>query len=179
MQELATMTRQLNDEFTQESEEVVTDVTAQVEAFEGFSEQETRISKLAERVQGGRERIKTLGERVDLVKNRVESWEAAEAGWKDQTRKRLRLMWIVMGVIGAVFVAVVLVQQYSPVKTAGPGTGTRALNKSGLLGRRPDLEGIGVVNETRESEQAGRVLQALRDKETTGDDERLRLFDEL
>lgn len=177
MQELATMTRQLNEEFTQESEEVVTDVTTQIKSFEGFTEQETRISKLAGRVQTGKERIKTLGERVEIVKGRVEGWESAEAVWKDKTRKRLRLMWTMMAVIGAVIVAVVLVQQYLPAKTVVNEPGVRALNKSGLLGRRPDLEVVG--NETKESVHAARVLQALRDKEKTGEDERLRVFDEL
>lgn len=59
LKELATMTRQLNDEFKIESEELVRDVTSQLESFEQFTSQETRIVELAARVKAGRERIKT------------------------------------------------------------------------------------------------------------------------
>jgi hypothetical protein len=178
MKELASITRQLNHEFTGESEGVVADVTSQLDSFEGFNDQEKHISRLAERVQKGRERIKALGGRVDLVKSRVEGWEAAEAEWKDKTRRRLKMMWIVMAIIGGIFV-INLVFQYSPAKSTLTET-SEALNGSGLLGNMPDLDLDTMKNDTRVMQRHSRqVLEGLRNNERREEDPRLRAFDEL
>jgi hypothetical protein len=176
MKELASMTRRLNEEFSTEAEGVITDVKMQLDGFEGFEDQEQRITSLAERVQKGRKRIGVLAGRVEAVRSRVDGWEEAEKEWKDKTRKRLKIMWIVMAVIGGIFLAG-LVFQYSPAKPNIPDT-SKALNASGLLGRMPDMEAIN--NGTREVSRAiGQTLEGLRDNERREDDPRLRIFDEL
>ncbi|KAG0647949.1 hypothetical protein D0Z07_5815 [Hyphodiscus hymeniophilus] len=72
MKELAIMTKQLNEEFKTESESVTRDVEVQLDGFAGFEDQQKRIGGLQERVMVGRDQIKTLGARVDVVNERVE-----------------------------------------------------------------------------------------------------------
>lgn len=173
LKELATMTRQLNDEFKIESEELVRDVTSQLESFEQFTSQETRIVELAARVKAGRERIKTLGERVDVVKERVEGWEKAEGEWKERTRKNLRMMWIVMAMMGGILLTIVAFQ-YTPTMS-GPEA-PKGPNTTGLLGKMSDFESLKNESQVlkREVEEA---LEGSRKR--SADDPRLRAFDEL
>jgi len=172
------MTRKLNDDFKVETEEVVADITTQLNQFENFDEQQKRIEDLASRVQAGRQRIKTLGSRVDLVQNRVTGWELSEKEWKDKTRKRLRIMWTVMFVFLFIFVGM-MIFQYSPAKTQGPSP-FKGLNTSGLLGKVPDINLL--ENETwtlkRKTEDR---LEKLRNagQGRLEEDPRLRIFDEL
>ncbi|KAH9214536.1 hypothetical protein DL95DRAFT_389506, partial [Leptodontidium sp. 2 PMI_412] len=67
LKELAHLTRGLTEQFGTEAQEVVDDVTGQVDGFNGFRDQEARIKGLMERVDGGRERIKILAGRVEVV----------------------------------------------------------------------------------------------------------------
>jgi hypothetical protein len=179
LKELATMTRELNDDFKVESEEVVVDINTQLAQFSGFDDQQRRIEALASRVQTGRQRIKTLGSRVDIVQNRVTCWELAEKEWKDKTRKRLRIMWTVIFVFLFIFVGMMIFQNYTPVKTQGASP-FKGMNTSGLLGKVPDMKGL--ENETwslkRKTEDK---LDQLRNhsQEPLGEDPRLRIFDEL
>jgi hypothetical protein len=184
MKELATMTRTLNEEFKTEAEEIVTDVSTQIEGFENFSEQEKRISALAERVKTGRAKIKVLGSRVDIVRDRVEGWERGEIEWQEKTRKRLRILWIVIAVIAAVVLALVAFQ-YTPAMNHEMNATVTGLNKSGLLGKSPHLEMVR-DNESWAAKRAsgegdGReTLDGLRNREEgLGENPRLRVFDEL
>ena len=182
MKEVATMTRQLNTDFKTESEEVVKDITTQLEGFEGFEKQQKRIESLQERVKKGRERIKSLGGRVEAVKERVESWEMAEGEWQEKTRKRLRILWILMSVCAAVVLALV-VFQYTPARTQGPGV-MKGFNASSLVEKIPDMEKL--KNETWNLKMSTEdALESLRHKHKEEEedrlepDPRLRLFDEL
>ena len=180
MREIATLTRQLHTDFKTESEEVVGEITTQIAGFAGFEEQQQRIVTLQERVWKGRERIKGLGGRVDVVKERVDSWEMAEGEWQEKTRKRLRILWIVMSVCAVAFLALV-VFQYTPARTQGPGV-IRGLHASSFTGNISDLEKF--KNETWSLQRpTPDALESLRQKgneqERLEPDPRLRLFDEL
>ena len=178
LKELANMTRTLKTDFKAESDEVVSDVTAQLDTFSGFSEQERRIRALQERIKKGREKIKVLASRVDVVKERVEGWERAEGAWQDKTRRRLRIMWILMSVVVAVLLALV-VFQYTPARTHGLGV-SKGWNDSELEGRIPGWEKI--RNESWAlKREVGERLEELRnrEKEPLEEDPRLRVFDEL
>ncbi|RDW88171.1 hypothetical protein BP6252_00203 [Coleophoma cylindrospora] len=176
MKELATMTRKLDAEFKTESTEFVKDVETQLDGFDGFRQQQKRIEDLDERVKKGRQRIKRLAERVDVVGDRVESWERMELEWQDRTRKRLKLLWILMSICAGILV-VLVVFQYTPARTQGPRM-PHGLNTSNLAGQ--------IQNETANIKKAAaRALEGLRNKtqdEESGslpEDPRLRLFDEL
>jgi predicted RND superfamily exporter protein len=179
MKELASMTKQLNEEFKTESEEVVHDVEVQLDGFEGFEEQQKRIEELQERVMTGRERVKTLGSRVDVVREKVEGWEKAEGEWQEKTRKRLRILWILMAICGMIMVAM-MGMKYTPARNQ-TADALKGVNTSSLAEIMPDLERI--KNETK---SVGRsTLDALEkmlekdEPEELEEDPRLRLFDEL
>lgn len=174
------MTRQLNDEFERESEEVVAEIETSLEAFEGFKDQQTRINDLSERVKKGREKIKVLGDRVGIVAEKVDGWERAEGEWQERTRKRLRVLWIIIAIGGVLFLGLVAFQ-YTPARTHGPGV-LKGFNASELGGNVPDLEQI--KNETwklkRSTEAALEKMKAKsKDKRKLDEDPRLRVFDEL
>lgn len=178
MKELASVTNQLNEEFKTESKGVVQDVETQLDGFEGFEDQQKRIQELQERVMAGRERIKTLGSRVDVVREKVEGWEKAEEEWQEKTRKRLRVLWILMAMCGVIMVAM-MGMKYTPRNQAMDAL--KGVNTSSLAEIMPDLERI-----RNESKGVGRsTLDALEkmlekdESENLEEDPRLRLFDEL
>jgi hypothetical protein len=178
LKELASLTRALNTDFQIESADLVRQISGQLEGFQEFKSQETRIQSLQERVQKGRAKIKTLGGRVDVIKGRVEGWERAEVEWQDKTRRRLKALWIVMSVVAAIVVSLV-VFRYTPARTHGPGV-IKGLNISDLAGRIPNFEEMGNETWTLRRETEG-VLEGLRRRqgEVLEEDPRLRVFDEL
>lgn len=179
LKELAGLTKELNTEFEHESQEVVTEIETSLAGFEGFEDQRKRIEALSERVKKGREKIRVLGDRVEIVTEQVDSWEKAEGEWQERTRKRLRVLWIIMAVCGVLVLGLVAFQ-CTPVRTQGPGV-LKGFNVSELSGNVPDLEKI--KNETwtlkRKTENALEKMKAKDKEEKVEDDARLRVFDEL
>ncbi|KAH6670477.1 hypothetical protein B0J14DRAFT_515986 [Halenospora varia] len=180
MKELARMSKSLNEEFHDESEGVIADVTGQLESFDQFQQQERRISSLAERVKQGREKINTLAGRVNIVQDRVEGWERANAEWQDRTRKRLKTLWVIMSVVAGVFAVLALVR-YAPARSTIQGIANDTnITTRNLSGKIPDFNQL--RNETwKLKRKSAETLDGLLDKgeERQEDDPRLRLFDEL
>jgi hypothetical protein len=180
LKELALMTKQLNEDFKAEAEGVVEEVETSLDAVHGFEEQQTKIKGLAERVRIGREKVQSLGKRVDDVKDRVDGWEKAEWEWQEKTRKRMRILWGMMVLVLAIVVGVSIFQ-YTPARTQGPGM-LKGMNVTGLLGEVPDLEKM--KNESWSLKRDGvdalkKMREDSREKEMLEEDPRLRLFDEL
>lgn len=197
LKELADLARNLDAEFESEAEVVRSDISAQLDSFSDFQEQESRIADLKKRVEVGRGTVKGLGDRVDIVKERVAGWERAERDWQDKTRKRLKILWILVTICGAIFIAL-LVFQYTPGNPeAYKGHNSTGLNATGLLGKIPDMESVkdesGIFGETPDgdtsknktwgpTEKPDEFLEGLRPTDRTvetEEDPRLRVFDEL
>ncbi|KAK0103289.1 hypothetical protein ONS95_005321 [Cadophora gregata] len=194
LKELAHLTRGLTEQFSSESQDVVDDVTGQLDGFDGFTDQEDRIKALQDRVASGRSRIKELGARVEVVRERVEGWEVAEGEWQEKTRRRLRVLWVGMSVVVGI-VVVVMAVQYTPAREMrgmgnvgledGKGEGVKGLNATGLLGVIPDMEGVREGSEDWSLARKGmgeRIWEKLREGEGERlgeEDPRLRVFDEL
>ncbi|KAB8303886.1 hypothetical protein EYC80_005252 [Monilinia laxa] len=182
LKELAAMTRHLNDEFNTEGEGLVQESRAQLEGFEEFDAQEQKIKALEKRVKEGRDTINTLSGRVDVVRKRVKGWEQAEQEWQDKTRKRLKMMWILMSVCATLFLAIVILA-YIPSKSNGHGN-TMGLNGSNstALG---ELERV--KNETRNMyqptfdtlESSTSASEVNKEAGKAAEDPRLKIFDEL
>ena len=171
------MTKQLNEEFTTESDEVARDVTLQLDVFGGFESQQKRIADLQQRVIAGRNRIKELGGRADVVRERVGGWEKAEEEWQEKTRKRLRILWMLMAVVALVLLGL-MGFQYTPGK--GQVGMLKGVNTSGLAEVLPDFERIGNKSASWNKSTID-VFEKLLEKEDQPleEDPRLRLFDEL
>ncbi|KAK0658933.1 hypothetical protein QBC41DRAFT_237661 [Cercophora samala] len=120
LKELAELSNQLNHSFSAEAEELVADVTSQLDALGNFEDQQQRIESLQNRISTGRESIKSLSDRVDVVRDRVEGWERADREWREAVRKRLTALWVVVSTIGLVLILLLISSQYVREK---PGDG--------------------------------------------------------
>ncbi len=179
MKELATLTRQLNDDFIKESSEVTKDIETQLDGFDDFRPQERKIEDLEHRIESGRERAHMLGDRVDLVMQKIERWERVESEWQQRTRKRLKFLWAITATALLILVGLVAFQ-YTPARTHGPGT-LRGSNVSNITVNIPQMEDL-FGNETHSlSRMATDALEKLKrvPEEELEDDPRLRAFDDL
>lgn len=179
LKELAKMTRLLNEEFETEAKKIATEVEASLNGFHGFEAQQKQIEDLTGRVEAGREKVKALGARVDLARNRVEGWERAEGEWQDRTRKRLRVLWILMSAGAAICVAL-SVFHYTPVRTPGLDI-LSGLNTSEIVDSVPPLERFRSEAWSVKKD----IVDTLKNMSNCGtedeleEDPRLRVFDEL
>lgn len=184
MKELALLARKLNEDFDVETKEVIDEVETQMDSFKGFQEQDDKIEQLEGRIKSGRERVKELGDRLEVVRARVEGWEIHEGEWKEKTKTRLRMLWLGIGLLVLAFVTLIMLPHISGTK-AGMEL-MSGVNSSNLSAKIPSLESL----EDRAEEDvsklataASKVVEELRNAHTqtipVDDDPRLRLFDEL
>ena len=104
IKELAGISKQMDTEFQSEANGVVADVNSQLGSFGNFEQHQDRIEALQERILRGRDKIKSLSQRVDVVGDRIDGWEKADKEWQERTRKRLKIIWfLVMFVLAAIF----------------------------------------------------------------------------
>ncbi|KAK3394200.1 hypothetical protein B0H63DRAFT_39494 [Podospora didyma] len=113
LKELADLSHQMNDSFSTDAEELVVDVSSQLDAFGQFEDQQDRIETLQGRIHLGREKIKSLSERVDLVRVRIENWERADRDWQERTRRRLKAVWVVTSLVIFLVLLVLASAQYA------------------------------------------------------------------
>ncbi|KAI8720969.1 hypothetical protein NCS52_00543100 [Fusarium sp. LHS14.1] len=99
LKELAEESQSIHNNFEKDAREIENDITAQIASFGQFEEHQNNIESLQARIQDGRSRIRSLSERVDIVRERVERWERLDKESQDKTRLRLRAIMICMSVI--------------------------------------------------------------------------------
>lgn len=183
LRDLAVASQALLHDFTTSAVPALTaDMASQIgnlqETFDKL--QSERIAGLEGRMKGAREKVDGLGERVERVRTRVQEWEARERDGKRRGRRRVGILWGVLGTLVGLFVVMVIVRGGHD-------------DIDGLDGRL-DVEDSQEANETREIE-VGPSTGLLIDKgrspkegrssapRATGQsddfDARLRVFDEL
>ncbi|KAK1754975.1 hypothetical protein QBC47DRAFT_382339 [Echria macrotheca] len=113
LKELAGLSQQMNRAFNIDAEELDADISAQLDAFGQFEDQQKRIEKLQERIHIGRDKIRVLSKRVDVVRERIENWERADREWQERTRRRLKAVWVVTSVILFLMLILYLAAQYA------------------------------------------------------------------
>lgn len=82
LQELSSLTKELQVNFESDTKELVEDVTGQVEGFDGLKTQQEQVASLEERIKAGKERADALTERLAQAKQRVDARAKAEAEWQ-------------------------------------------------------------------------------------------------
>jgi hypothetical protein len=184
LKELAIMSQNVNKTLKKESHGVVEEVTDQLDTFGNFESHERRIENLQGRIQVGRAKIKTLSERVDVVRQRVEGWERADRDWQERTRKRMKAIWIV---ISCVFFAMLLLyvsaQYTSPILQASspsdyitPSSGLNITNSGATDSRE-------LMNDTADNadnaDTADTAVPRLWKEKREATEDRLHIFDEL
>ncbi|MCJ1474338.1 hypothetical protein MMC13_002996 [Lambiella insularis] len=183
LRDLAVASQALLHDFTTSTVPALTaDMSSQIGNLqETFGKlQSERIAGLESRMRVAREKVDGLGERVESVRTRVQEWEARERDGKRRGRRRVGILWGVLGTLVGLFVVMVVVKD--------------GQNEIGGLDGRTDFEGSRETNKTREIEDAastglfidnGRPPKESRSSapRVTGQsddfDARLRMFDEL
>lgn len=173
LKELALASRSMNEGFIAESQAVLSEAQAQLDAFGSFDEQQTRVQALQDRVHNGREKISSLGARVDVVRQRVEKWERADREWQERTRRRLKIVWgVVLGIGLVLMVLYVGARAYAPEIDEV----VRELREdASLIKMRPD----GGLSPDKGENGAVPALNFSRDGRAEAGDEALRTLDEL
>lgn len=158
LQELAGLSDQMNNVFNAEAKELVTDISSQLDAFGQFEDQQRRIEKLQGRIYTGRDKIRVLSQRVDLVMDRIENWERADREWQERTRKRLKAVWVVTSIVLFCLLFLFLGAQY--------GYGPEGLE--GQQPGRPENGGPDAVAEAMGGTAAGNMLSAMPNEDAGG-----------
>jgi len=183
---LALQSQKTTDNFERDTKEVTKEVQSQLSGYGNFKEQEQRIESLRERIEVSRKKISALGERVDVVKGRVEGWERADSEWQERTRRRLKTFWAVTSIVFFILVLIYLGAPYggSGVKPSDPD-GQDDITTKGL-GEVTDavtggLSSTGASASEMETtyDEEKRLPNLTRRPEMGSKDERLRVFDEL
>jgi len=152
LKELSERSRQVNESFRREADDLVTDISAQLDTFGQFEDQQRRIESLQSRIQAARDLIKSLSERVDAVSVRIEGWERADREWQEKTRKRLKAIWVVTSVVFFLMLSAFIGSQYVPESLESTTTriASDGLNSiKGIAGVSPDRSGSGGDSEPR------------------------------
>lgn len=96
MKDLAEMSRDIHSDFESSAQGLKDDVLKQLDAVGQFEQQEAKVEALQDRIRSGRARMQSLSGRVDAVRERIEGWASADKAWQDKTRKRLKVIWLVI-----------------------------------------------------------------------------------
>ena len=185
LKELAESSRDICTTFGKESQGLEHDVVTQLSKFAYLGDQESKIEGLHERIRKGRDRMKTLSGRVDLVRKKIEGWDQADQEWQQRTRKRLMWLWTCGTVITLVLIALLLGVRYtSPEAVQHVADGiTRGVQKTGETFSADGPLADALLNITREvlpsKDDDGPMNMTLNWKTPTVDEERLRALDEL
>ncbi|KAI0600183.1 hypothetical protein F4775DRAFT_590515 [Biscogniauxia sp. FL1348] len=114
IKDLASMSQEVNESFDEESKGLVSEIEAQLSSFDQFDDQQKRIQVLQDRIYAGRDKVQTLSKRVDVVRERIEGWERADREWQERTRKRLKVLWIIISAILFVMMLVFFGARFAP-----------------------------------------------------------------
>lgn len=112
---------------------------------------------------------------MEVAKAKVETWEAAEEEWQEQTRKRLRILWGVIAVVILVFVGL-LIFEYAPASKVREVHESAKNVSSAIPQMETDISEMG-ANLRQSAEEALEILRG--PAEELAEEPRLRAFDEL
>ncbi|KAI1368722.1 hypothetical protein F5Y08DRAFT_227590 [Xylaria arbuscula] len=176
LKELAAMSQELNESFNNESRALVSEIESQLGVYDQSTEQKKCIQDLQARIQAGRDKVQALSKRVDIVRDRIEGWKKADKEWQERTRKRLKIIWIIISIVTFVLVVLFIGAQYAPTDIT-----KLAEVAPTALGGKPSLESFAGNNSRSAATMAEEVREelTLRRVPESGDEAVLRIFDEL
>ncbi|KAI1299101.1 hypothetical protein F5Y03DRAFT_251558 [Xylaria venustula] len=177
MKELAAMSQEINESFTSESRALVNEIESQLSVYDQSTDQKKSIQDLQARIHAGRDKVQALSKRVDVVRERIEGWEKADKEWQERTRRRLKVLWIIISVIAFVLVILFVGAQY---------TSSADINKLAELApnsqeERPLMGSVARNNSKGAATMNEEVREELTLRRADGafEEEALRVFDEL
>ncbi|QDS72925.1 hypothetical protein FKW77_008037 [Venturia effusa] len=105
LQDLSTMTKNLHAEFRSETVTFETEMRERIDSFGSFDDPKQRIRDFETRITTSKTTADKLSARLESSRARVLALEAEEKEYQDMVSRRFRLMWIILGSIGAVVIA--------------------------------------------------------------------------
>jgi hypothetical protein len=171
LKDLAESSHDICESFDKDARDLESDVIRQLSSAGQFEELQQKISSLQKRIHRSRGRIRTLASRVEVVQKRVERWEHADKKWQEKTRKRLKIIWTATTVLVLVFFALMVGINYA---TVDGEDGSRW--SVGMSPNIPTWLNSSRGQQGESTQESGRRLLW---KAPLGDEERLRVFDEL
>lgn len=189
LRELASLSSGLAQSFKHDSADLVEEIDAQIQPFGELDEHQDRIASLRARIGVGRDKTKGLTERVDRVRKRVESWEAADQEWRARTRKRIKVVWAVLVTALITMVLLVTLGAYHD-KLISAETTAAAVEKASALSSGISSAGYSVYSSNlpgptmlkprkTSSEGAGKKAGADHDRDAVERDRSRSLVDEV
>ncbi|KAH7328745.1 hypothetical protein B0I35DRAFT_418212 [Stachybotrys elegans] len=170
LKDLAESSQDIHGTFEKESRGLEHDIVTQLSAVGRFEQQQTKIEGLQDRIHSGRTQMQSLSRRVDVVRERIEGWAKADAQWRERTRKRLKVIWIIASVI---VLAMLLLLWGADQDEAAAGRAAVGIPRQ--IG--PDNSTLEIdLHQEEEGDASGGRLKW---ETPTGGEERLRVFDEL
>ncbi|MCJ1432996.1 hypothetical protein MMC27_002355 [Xylographa pallens] len=184
LSDLAAQSQTLLDEFTGSSIPSLTaDISAQIASLQGNFENlhSEHISGLESRMRVARERVIGLGERVEGVKTRVEDWEQRERDGRRRGRRRVSILWGVLGSLFGLFFIMVILRGWDGDSEGLDGRAELEASRriDAIFGDETVTDApVGLLDDGRPPE--GTKSSLARGSSTQEDfDARLRVFDEL
>lgn len=133
-QDLSDSTSRLFDDFKQETTSLEQDIQKQIGDLHEFHPQMQRVEALEERMRDNKTRAKTLGNRLETMRNEIEMWDKREMEWQMRTNRRLRIFW---GGFTAAILAILVVTVLRHWPSEGMSPGFRTLPKALKLSNTP------------------------------------------
>ncbi|CAI6283835.1 unnamed protein product [Periconia digitata] len=114
LQDLASLTKELHENFDADTKEITDDIRGQYEGFKDFQDQDEQIAALEARLHAGRDKANDLNARLAEARSCVEARAKSEAELELRNTRRVRMMWGIIGTIGALILAMMLFQRFRP-----------------------------------------------------------------
>ncbi|KAI5465936.1 hypothetical protein BGZ63DRAFT_400370 [Mariannaea sp. PMI_226] len=173
LKELAETSRNIHNEFERDSKEIENDIAVQINSFGQFEDQQASIESLQSRIYDGRAKIRSLSDRVDVVRRRVEAWDRLDKESQEKTRRRLKAIWICMSIVSMAIILIFFFgSHYVPSNSSFMSAETRVAES--IIESRKEAGHTEVPVENH-SDDDGTYLR----KRHVDGGERLRVFDEL
>ncbi|GAB7365911.1 hypothetical protein MBLNU230_g7239t1 [Neophaeotheca triangularis] len=177
LQQLCVESETGREEFEEEGRELSESVKGALKGFGGFEKEEKEVGELVRRLGEARDRTGELNERLEEARKRVEGYESRDREAERKSKWRWAVSWTVLGVVGSVFVAVVLARNHAAARMRFVQVGEvmEAHAAPVVHGIRPVVEGV-VEAVGRVGNASGLEVGGLREDE----DGKLKdMFDEL
>ena len=176
------LTRDLHHDFLEESHELQDDIEGQIAGFANFEQQKQRVDELEQRILKGRERAERLDERLSKCRERVTLVEKKDAEEAEKAGRFYKMLWATLGTIVAVLFSILIVHHVRSPGHSKQGLGEsvpHGLNRSAPSVPTPVREILQDAQGQGARTQSQGVAFPEPERRRRGDDERLRIFDEL
>jgi DNA repair exonuclease SbcCD ATPase subunit len=87
LQELSALTKELHENFQEDTRNLAEDVQGQFEGFRDFTKQQEQIDSLEQRIKAGRDKADTLAKRLNEARERIEARAKLEAEREARTTR--------------------------------------------------------------------------------------------